>query len=68
MFVFSDAMATDRASYHTRSEKSEQSSRLTAEKIISSKYYDQAVVINIMDMIRLCYSGSQRKAILSPST
>jgi len=38
---------TDRTSYHTRSEKSEQS---------------------LLCYFRLCYSGSQRKAILSPST
>jgi len=46
-FYFLMPQTTDRTSYHTRSEKNEQSSRLTAEKIISSKYYDQAMLFRV---------------------
>jgi len=46
-FCFLMPQTTDRTSYHTRSEQSEQSLRLTAKKIIGSKYYDQAMLFRV---------------------
>ena len=46
-FYFLMPQTTDRTSYHTRCEKSEQSLRKQPKKIISSKYYDQAMLFRV---------------------